>query len=693
MKLVSSLLDEANYRNLDEQKAKLVGYELFNLLFEGRKLLVLQQSLAKVRSNKQGLRVCLQMNDVPELERIAWELLYDAENQEFLALSQDVSFVRYSPLPSNNTQVIDKVLRILAIIPTSDVTGLESEKEWKDLLNVFNNLIKLGRVELTRIQPARLSELKLELEKQPCHIIHFSGHCVLEQLCFDEERVTSQTLSEILERHNSIRLVFLNTAQSSTIAKALTVKGIPAVIAWSSNVSDKKAVALSQSFYSLIAQGVSIDLAFEQSRLRINQLYRATKDWSLPVLYTSTEQSLNLLLQEPPKSPNPSVRSTRSQSELEDFQVLKVVPTDAKSITQTLPTDRLLDLTRDQSRERLNRGTPRYTPTYRQKEIRVICDSVLKGESLCFVGVAGLGKSNITNFLHSDPYSYKPAYLGDEAGHIHFPVCDGHTWNETPEGLWQMMLAALVETTAHIEAPELDSKRVLVYEDQKTYSDLRQRIRWLCKEQNQRIMFILDDFDDVISTGPLSMLEQLNALRTDGNSGSLSYLIFTKRLPHVLGQAHSLQRNSKFYHLFSQQIYTLEPYDDGDARQMLEHLTQSAGRPLHSQDLIKILMLGGGHARLLKIVFELWRANPPDAGDYVTYLFDKPDVQNECMRIFASLHDEEQQVAIRIAKGQETPIDRPIIDHLIRRGLLENRGKWIWFSPLFEQFLQTDKSR
>ena len=40
--------------------------------------------------------------------------------------------------------------------------------------------------------------------------------------------------------------------------------------------------------------------------------------------------------------------------------------------------------------------TPRYQATYRQTEIRLIADCAKQGQSLCLMGVAGTGKSNIT---------------------------------------------------------------------------------------------------------------------------------------------------------------------------------------------------------------------------------------------------------------------------------------------------------
>lgn len=334
-------------------------------------------------------------------------------------------------------------------------------------------------------------------------------------------------------------------------------------------------------------------------------------------------------------------------------------------------------------------GTPRYTATYRRDEITLICQAAREGDSVCLVGIAGTGKSNITNFLHVDPYAYKVNYLDRETGSIHFPVVDGNTWDGTPEGLWTQMATALAETTAHLQSPTPDPKIAFISADQRAFSELKQRLKALCQQQAQKVMFILDDFDDVIRRGPLDLLEQLNALRSDGNRDQLSYLLFTKRLPHILGQAHPLRGKSKFYDLFSQHIYALGPYTPEDEHQMLLHLNEGAGKPLRQQELATIKSLAGGHARLLKILFDSWRAEPPTSQEYLKYFLQKSDINEECNRIFIGLHPDEQDVLQRLVNGNITVDDDAFIDHLIRRGMLHKNELISWFSPLFRAYVES----
>ena len=320
--------------------------------------------------------------------------------------------------------------------------------------------------------------------------------------------------------------------------------------------------------------------------------------------------------------------------------------------------------------------------------MRLIFDFARQGESLCLMGVAGTGKSNITNFLRYDPYQHKPLYLKDETPLIHFPVVDGNTWGETPRSLWRMMLTALTECLDGVAPPPPDGKIIQLSEDAKALSDLKTLLNWVCGQFEHRVMFILDDFDAILRVGPLSMLEQLNALRSEGKRNQLSYLLFTKKLPHILGQAHFQPGTSKFYDLFSNHVYALGLYNFDDARQMLLALNENAGRPLSTKDLPLIQSISGGHARLLKIVFELFCQSSIPASPPIDFFIEQPDVRNEFQRIFQALHPDEQAVALRLAAQQHTRADVDLINHLALRGLLIASNPPQWFSPLMVGFLQ-----
>ncbi|MEZ4732664.1 MAG: hypothetical protein R3E79_36640 [Caldilineaceae bacterium] len=122
---------------------------------------------------------------------------------------------------------------------------------------------------------------------------------------------------------------------------------------------------------------------------------------------------------------------------------------------------------------------------------------------------------------------------------------------------------------------------------------------------------------------------------------------------------------------------------------MLLHLNELAGKPLTTRELALIQSFTGGHARLIRLVFELWRTQRPDEEEPIADLAAQSDVRDECQRILRGLHDEEQAVVLRIAQGIQKAEDQPVIDHLVRRGLLREGEELRWFSPLFAEFLRS----
>lgn len=329
---------------------------------------------------------------------------------------------------------------------------------------------------------------------------------------------------------------------------------------------------------------------------------------------------------------------------------------------------------------------PRYQPTYREDEVRLIISFATRGESLGLMGMAGIGKSNLVNFLRN--IQQQASQFQQEAQNLHFPVVDATYWQRTPSHLWKMMLASLSQATKDLPLPQAEDKIISIDEEERNLNALQSRLRRVCQEQGRKVMFVLDDFDIVFETGPLPMLEQLNGLRSEGNRGFLSYLVFTKRLPHILGREYDLANRSKFYDLFCHHVYALEPYTPEDAHQMLMHLNENAGRPLRSMELSQVRHLAGGHGQLLKIVFNLCLQDGMPGSDVVAHFAASPDVQQECRRILRNLHQEEQAVALKLAQGQIDNEDRPVVDHLFRRGLLLATEPVTWFSPLWEHFLK-----
>lgn len=332
--------------------------------------------------------------------------------------------------------------------------------------------------------------------------------------------------------------------------------------------------------------------------------------------------------------------------------------------------------------------TSRYLPTYREREVSRCCEYAARGESLCLVGVAGSGKSNIVKVLTQDQ-EVRRRYLGARVETVRFAAIDANAWDGKPQHLWEMILSALLNAIKRLPQPDFDPKITYFSDEEKLRRRTQITIDHICQRLDQRLMLILDDFDSVFMRGPLHMLEQFNVFRSAGNRERLAYLVFTKRLPHVLGRRFELDTRCKFYDLFRTNIFALEPYTQEDARHMVHHLNRQLTEPLPIGAVSGIVWLGGGHARLLKVIFDSWVKQTPPTGNQIDYFVTQADVQDECRRILLGLHPQERDAAIRLARGQSRGDDNDTLDHLQRRGLLLDIAQGRWFSPLWAEYLRS----
>lgn len=323
---------------------------------------------------------------------------------------------------------------------------------------------------------------------------------------------------------------------------------------------------------------------------------------------------------------------------------------------------------------------PRFSPTYRSDELALIADYARRGLSCAFVGIAGIGKSNLLNCLRQ---RYGTIIApGDTPITLQTVIVDCNDWNGEPADFWRLLRREMEKA--------LTPMNVIPLSDDPAMRDnliVRHLVGAFCSQPNRRLLLVFDDADKLLARGPLELLEQLRTLR-DENRDVFSFLLFTKKLPLRLGRAINLTHESKFYQLFGSRIFTLRPYNQADAWHMLRFLNAQAAQPLTNPTLRFIYQLTDGHATLLKLVYERYLIQPPSSQNLVGDLLAHPPIRQACEHIFHSLHHHEQQVLVRMVHDRSfANADLPALILLRRRGLLLEPDDRI-FSVLFENYLK-----
>lgn len=146
----------------DITEIRAFGQRLFDSVFDGEVRSFLRQSQEEVRQRgSPGLRIRLQLSDVPELGQLPWEYPYDPTPDNYLCLSKATPVVRYLDLPQRiRPLAVEPPLKVLVMIASpEDQPAVDADGEWTTLSGAVQQMEPRGRVVLERIEEASLNAL------------------------------------------------------------------------------------------------------------------------------------------------------------------------------------------------------------------------------------------------------------------------------------------------------------------------------------------------------------------------------------------------------------------------------------------------------------------------------------------------------------------------------------------------------
>jgi len=288
------------------EAARQLGGKLFESVLGGDVLSCLRRSLDEVSHQTQtGLRLRMRLQDVPELADLPWEFLYNPSRDLFLAQSTKTPVVRYIEMPEVIPALtVGLPLNMLVMISSpKEYACLNVEQEKANLQKALGPLIDRGALKIRYLEDAQLPSLRRLLNREKFHIFHFIGHggfdkqsqqgvLVLEGDKEQGVRVEAQHIGQILNDHQSLRLVVLNACDGarnskddpfSGVAATMIRQGIPAVVAMQFEISDDAAITFATEFYTSMVDGFPVDAAVTEARKSIREI--SSVEWGTPVLY------------------------------------------------------------------------------------------------------------------------------------------------------------------------------------------------------------------------------------------------------------------------------------------------------------------------------------------------------------------------------------------------------------------------
>jgi hypothetical protein len=325
----------------EEHTVQDFGRGLFESLLVGDVRTRYEMSLSEARRQGKGLRLKLRIQP-SELAMLPWEFLYDAERDRYPSLSSNTPLVRYLDLPQPVEPLrVSPPLRVLGMVTSPlGLNPLDVEHEKRLVEEATRGLRERGLLELTWLEGQTWRHLQRAMRRGPWHIFHFVGHggfdaateegaLALSNDVGHMHLLRARSLSELLDDHYPLRLVFLNSCEGargsendafSSTAATLVRRGVPAVVAMQYEITDRAAIEFSRDFYEALADNLPVDAAVSEARAAVSM--DSLLEWGTPVLYMHSPDGrvFDILATSPRAHPTPEREERREEDPLRRYR-------------------------------------------------------------------------------------------------------------------------------------------------------------------------------------------------------------------------------------------------------------------------------------------------------------------------------------------------------------------------------------
>ncbi|MBV9959985.1 MAG: CHAT domain-containing protein, partial [Acidobacteria bacterium] len=285
----------------DERMVEEIGSKLFDFIFHDEVLELYKKAYHSAKAGQRPLFIKLSV--APDLAYAPWEAFWDKDNRFYLSANQYTPFSRGPANETDDFATTARPIRILGmaarvkILSGIALPAIDVDAEQVKIKKALDGLDQ-DKVKVSWIPSAKARDLIRAVgsgdDGKAWDIFHFIGHGG-----YDTERrmgyivvqepggstgvpLSSQSLTEFLIKPDRTpKLVVLNScsgAQAPSAAKAesgdlfsstaadLIQGGIAAVIAMQFKISDAMGIAFSDSFYTFLADGHSVQSALAYTR-------------------------------------------------------------------------------------------------------------------------------------------------------------------------------------------------------------------------------------------------------------------------------------------------------------------------------------------------------------------------------------------------------------------------------------------
>jgi hypothetical protein len=315
---------------------------------------------------------------------------------------------------------------------------------------------------------------------------------------------------------------------------------------------------------------------------------------------------------------------------------------------------------------------------FRKEDVEYITQRWMASGSSSLVGIGSAGKSNLLQHIIAP--DVQAHYMGDSARSFKTIVIDANMLGPLPSPTapdseqircwagYELMMHRLYLAFYPFDVLSPDEARRFYDTYQAlqdgtnplyTYMALRYfelGIEFFMRK-NIKIAFLFDEFEEMLRQMPVKFFQTLRGIR-DSNKNRIMYTAFTRSpLPTVIERLNiPLLDIEPFIELFTDNVHYVGPYNETDARQMLDDLARRRDLTYAEPVPTVLLQATGRYAGLVRAAFnaleEFTNINLAEqtTDSMAELLATKPAIRTECRTIWTSLNRSEQYVLKAVAR-------------------------------------------
>jgi hypothetical protein len=300
-----------------------------------------------------------------------------------------------------------------------------------------------------------------------------------------------------------------------------------------------------------------------------------------------------------------------------------------------------------------NRSWEAYPAGYRAREMQILANWIMSGESGSVVGLDGSGRSNLLGFLCHRSEVIR-AYLPPAARPVVLIPLD---LSDLPANnaatLYRVILRAFYQVRESLE-PDLQQLVARLYPETRAERDpflpqsALQELLLAFQRRGVQVALVLNRFDRFCDKATPHLINTLRGLR-DHFKDTLCYIVGMRQKVAYLNDPAAL---GDMYELLDSHVCWVGPMSDEDARWMIAQGTCFSPSAPCAAEITAMLRLSGNFPALLKVIIHWWCAGADKLplSEWKSALFAQRSIRYRLAQMWAGLTQEEQLVLASIQK-------------------------------------------